>query len=101
MPFLTTCRAASNCCAGFVIASNARACPISNSRASLQISLQAAGKTVWQTTLEPGGDLVEIDLRLPPCKDFSIAVAYDGKVAVPAGVEWLDAHLLSAAAVAK
>lgn len=75
--------------------------PISNSRASLQISLQAAGKTVWQTTLEPGGDLVEIDLRLPPCKDFSIAVAYDGKVAVPAGVEWLDAHLLSAAAVAK
>ena len=75
--------------------------PLSNSRAKLQVSLQAAGKTVWQTKLEPGSDPVEVNLRLPPCKDFSIVVAYDGKVAVPGGVEWLDAHILSATAVTK
>ena len=72
--------------------------PLPNSRAQLQVSLQAAGKTVWQTKLEAGSNPVEVDLRLPPCQDFSIAVAYDGRVAVPCGVEWLDAHLLSAAA---
>jgi len=75
--------------------------PLSNSRAKLRVSLQAAGKTVWQTKLEPGGDPVEVNLRFPPCKDFSIAVAYDGKVAVPGGAEWLDAHLLLATAVTK
>jgi len=75
--------------------------PLSNSRAKLHVSLQAAGKTVWQTKLEPGSDPVEVNLRLPPCKEFSIVVAYDGKVAVPGGVEWLDAHLLLATAVTK
>jgi len=71
---------------------------VPNSRAQLRVSFQAAGTTVWQTTLKAGSDPVEVDLRLPPCQDFSIAVAYDGRVAVPCGVEWLDAHLLSAAA---
>ena len=75
--------------------------PLPNSRAKLQVSFQAAGKTVWQTKLEPGSDPVEVDLRLPSCQDFSIAVHYDGKVAVPSGVEWLDAHLLFATAVTK
>ncbi len=71
--------------------------PLPNLRAKLNVSLQAAGRTILQTTLAAGSDPVEVDLRLPPCQDFSIAVAYDGRVAVPCGVDWLDAHLLSAA----
>ena len=72
--------------------------PISNSRGNMQVSIKAAGKTVWQTKVPAGSAPVEVALNLPQCKDFTIAVNYDGKVAVPCGVEWLDAHLLSAEA---
>ncbi len=73
--------------------------PISNSRGNMQVEIKAAGKTVWQTSIPAGSAPVEVALNLPHCKDFTIAVAYDGKVAVPCGVEWLDAHILSAEAV--
>ena len=73
--------------------------PISNSRGNMQVSIKAAGKTVWQTKVPAGSAPVEVAMNLPHCKDFTIAVAYDGKVAVPCGVEWLDAHILSAEAV--
>jgi hypothetical protein len=72
--------------------------PLPNSRANMRVSIKAAGKTVWQTRIPAGGAPVEVALNLPHCKDFTIAVAYDGKVAVPCGVEWLDAHLLTAEA---
>ena len=75
--------------------------PISNSRANMQVSIKAAGKTVWQSRIPAGSDPVEVSLPLPPCKDFSIAIDYDGNVAFPGGVELLDAHLLSAAATTK
>jgi hypothetical protein len=74
--------------------------PIPNARADMQVSIQAAGKTVWQTSIKAGSAPVEIAVNLPHSKDFTIAVASDGKAAVPCGVEWLDAHLLSAQAAA-
>ena len=68
--------------------------PLPNARANMQVSIKAAGKTVWQTRIPAGSDPVEVALSLPHCKEFTIAVAYDSKAAVPCGVEWLDAHLL-------
>lgn len=69
--------------------------PIPAGRGDVEINVSAAGKVVWKKTMNVMSEPAAVSVNLPACSDFSIEVAFGGRVAIPCGVEWRDAHMLS------
>lgn len=73
----------------------ARLAPVPGARARTNVRIVAGGKNVWESNIAAGGESVAVAVALSAAERFSIEVDYAGPVAFPAGVDWLDAHVIA------
>ena len=73
----------------------ARLAPVPGARAKMIVRIAAGGKNVWESNIAAGAEPVAVAVTLSAAERFSIEVDYAGPVAFPAGVDWLDAHVIA------
>ena len=70
--------------------------PVAGCRGETDVRISAAGKQLWKQSVDGKSDPAQVEIELPAGSELTIEVDFGKRLAFPCGVDWRDAHLLSA-----
>ena len=70
--------------------------PITRCRGEANVRISSAGKEVWKQVIDEKSEPAKVAIELPAGSEMTIEVYFGKRLAFPCGVDWRDAHLLSA-----
>jgi len=76
----------------------ARLASVAGSNADVRVRVRAAETVVFDELVSPTEEAIAVEARIPEsgATDLSIEVDFDGRLAFPCGVEWLDGFVAAA-----